>query len=41
MSALRSTGARVYVTGTRRGVRVEADGDGWRVDAGDGLKLRF
>jgi competence protein ComEC len=39
MAALRSTGSRVYVTGTCRGVRVEASGDGWRVEAGDGRRL--
>jgi competence protein ComEC len=41
MAALRSTGGRVYVTGTRRGVRVEAEGDGWLVETGDGRRLWF
>ena len=36
MAALRSGGARVYVTGNRLGVRAEAEGGGWRVEAGDG-----
>jgi competence protein ComEC len=38
MAALRSAGAPVFVTGTRQGVRVEAAGDGWRVEGGDGLR---
>ena len=38
MAALRSGGARVYVTGTRLGVRVEAAEGGWRVEAGDGAR---
>jgi competence protein ComEC len=38
MAALRSTGARVYVTGTRQGVRVTADPGGWLVETGNGLK---
>ncbi|MDR3673575.1 MAG: hypothetical protein P4L36_22215, partial [Holophaga sp.] len=50
MAALRSTGARVFVTGTCRGVRVIAVGDGegsgdgdrggWLVETGDGRKPR-
>jgi competence protein ComEC len=39
MAALRSTGAPVYVTGTCKGIRVEAQGDGWRVETGDGRQL--
>jgi competence protein ComEC len=41
MAALRSRGARVYVTGTRQGLWVRADGPGWRVEAGDGTCFRF
>lgn len=41
MAALRSQGARVYVTGTRQGLRVEADGPEWLVEAGDGTRFRF
>jgi competence protein ComEC len=41
MSALRATGARVFVTGTCRGLRVAADRDGWLVEAGDGRRLWF
>jgi competence protein ComEC len=36
MAALRATGAPVFVTGTRLGLRVEAEPGGWRVEAGDG-----
>jgi competence protein ComEC len=38
MAALRSTGAPVFVTGTRLGLRVEAVPGGWRVEGGDGLR---
>jgi competence protein ComEC len=41
MAALRSTGARVYVTGTRLGLRVTAAGAGWLVETGDGRRLHF
>jgi competence protein ComEC len=41
MAALRSTGAPVFVTGTCRGVRVEACRDGWWVEKGDGRRLLF
>ena len=41
MAALRTTGARVYVTGTRMGARVTADGAGWLVETGDGQRLWF
>jgi competence protein ComEC len=41
MAALRSAGARVYVTGARLGVRVTADRDGWLVETGDGQSLWF
>ena len=41
MAALRSTGARVFVTGTCRGVRVQADRGGWLVEPGDGRRLWF
>ena len=40
MAALRSGGAPVFVTGTCQGVRVEARGDGWLVEKGDGRRLR-
>jgi competence protein ComEC len=39
LAALRSEGARVFVTGACRGVRVEARGDGWLVETGDGRLL--
>ena len=41
MAALRSEGARVFVTGTCRGMRVTASGDGWLVETGDGRRLLF
>jgi len=41
MAALRSQGARVFVTGTRQGLRVEVAGQGWRVEAGDGARFDF
>ena len=39
MMSLRSTGAPVFVTGTCRGVRVEAVSGGWLVEKGDGRRL--
>lgn len=40
MAALRSTGAPVFVTGARLGVRVQAEPGGWRVEGGDGRVRR-
>jgi len=40
MAALRSTGAPVFVSGTRRGLRVQAEAGGWRIEAGDGRRRR-
>jgi competence protein ComEC len=39
MAALRSGGAPVFVTGTCQGLRVEARGDGWLVEKGDGRRV--
>ena len=39
MAALRSCGARVFVTGTRQGLLVEAAAEGWTVAAGDGARF--
>jgi hypothetical protein len=41
MAALRSTGAHVFVTGTRLGVKVEAAEGGWEVETGDGNRWVF
>jgi competence protein ComEC len=40
MAALRGTGAPVFVTGRCAGIRVEAEGDGWRLETGDGRPPR-